>query len=173
MPAGPHDVLGSVDEHRRLKITCNSLSVTVLSSRGTRERPHADLVMQEAIGRGKAKQIPTSTPVPGHRVSPCYQASVVRASHPCSTSSRVDRAASLVRLTLPVSYPPARIPERARSRSSGRRCARSRSPCPHRSRRSSRSRRMRPCRSCGNGRPHVDHLLYVDDDAERRVGADR
>ena len=56
--------------------TCNSLSVTVLSILDWLAIGLVPIrVMQEEIGRGKAKQILTSTPVPGHRVSLCYQAS--------------------------------------------------------------------------------------------------
>ena len=56
--------------------TCNSLSVTVLSIlEGLAIGLVPIRVMQDEISRGKAKQISTSTPVPGHRVSLCYQAS--------------------------------------------------------------------------------------------------
>jgi DNA-binding transcriptional LysR family regulator len=56
--------------------TCNSLSVTMLSIlEGLAIGLVPIRVMQDDIARGKARQLSTLPPIPGHRVSLCYQAS--------------------------------------------------------------------------------------------------
>ena len=56
--------------------TCNSLSVTMLSIlEGLAIGLVPIRVMQDEIARGKARQLSTLPPIPGHRVSLCYQAS--------------------------------------------------------------------------------------------------
>src|SRR5882757_7154837 len=56
--------------------TCNSLSVTMLSILDGLAIGLVPIrVMQDEIARGKARQLSTLPPIPGHRVSLCYQAS--------------------------------------------------------------------------------------------------
>lgn len=56
--------------------TCNSLPVTILTIvNGAAVGLVPVRVMREELARGTARLLPVSPPVPGHRVSLCYQAS--------------------------------------------------------------------------------------------------